>query len=134
MKLRVGLVIASLFLALFASGQTSGSSPASVSVPPVIEFSNVATDESGRPLTGTLPITFSLYNNAQGGEALWTETQSVTLDSSGHYNVYLGITNQGIAGRLVYHRPGSLARCASGRRSRATTRGVGQCALRDEGR
>ncbi|MFZ0286467.1 MAG: hypothetical protein WAL32_14650, partial [Terriglobales bacterium] len=53
---------------------------------------NVATDEAGNPLGGLVGITFSLYNNARGGEPLWAETQNVQLDSTGHYSVYLGIT------------------------------------------
>ncbi|HTS57179.1 MAG TPA: tail fiber domain-containing protein [Terriglobales bacterium] len=39
-----------------------------------------------------MPITFSLYVNANGGEALWKETQTVFLDSMGRYSVYLGLT------------------------------------------
>jgi trimeric autotransporter adhesin len=93
MRLRVGVVVALLSLTLSLAAQTSGSSSlASVSVPPVIQFSNLATNESGSPLSGNVSITFSLYNNSQGGSALWTETQNVSLDSSGHYSVYLGIT------------------------------------------
>ena len=61
-------------------------------VPPVIQFSNVATDAGGNPLTGTTEITFSLYNNSQGGESLWSETQNIPLDNSGYYSVYVGIT------------------------------------------
>ena len=94
MKLRIGCVAVgflSLLLPFSLSAQTAGT-PASAMVPPVIQFSNVAIDEAGSPLIGSVPITFSLYNNAQGGQALWTETQNVLLDSSGHYSVYLGIT------------------------------------------
>jgi len=62
-------------------------------VPPVIQFSDVATGEGGgKLLAGTVEITFLLYNNFQGGEPLWSETQNVTLENSGHYSVYLGIS------------------------------------------
>jgi hypothetical protein len=91
----VSIVIASLAVSLAAqTSNNSGASmsAASVSVPPVLQFSNVATDQGGTPLSGTVSITFSLYNNSQGGAALWTETQTVQLDSTGHYSVYLGIT------------------------------------------
>ena len=94
MKFRAAFVIAA-FLCLVLpplAAQNSNNALASASVPPVIQFSNVATDQAGAPLTGTVPITFSLYNNSQGGPALWTETQSVSLDSSGHYSAYLGLT------------------------------------------
>jgi trimeric autotransporter adhesin len=77
-----------------ASGVPSGNMATSGGgvVPPVIQFSDVATGEGGKPLAGTVEITFLLYNNFQGGEPLWSETQNVTLESSGHYSVYLGIT------------------------------------------
>jgi hypothetical protein len=45
-------------------------------VPPLIQFSNVATDEGGSSLSGVVSITFSLYSGQQGGEPLWTETQN----------------------------------------------------------
>ena len=70
MKLRVGLVIAVLVgFALSVAGQTSAATGASVSVPPVIQFSSVATDEGGAPLSGTIPMTFCLCNNSQSGDA-----------------------------------------------------------------
>jgi hypothetical protein len=75
------------------AAQTSGSSPASAQVPPLIQFSNVVTDEGGNSMSGMVSITFSLYNGQQGGEPLWTETQNnVQLDPTGHYSVQLGIT------------------------------------------
>jgi hypothetical protein len=86
------VVFACLWMVSFLAGQTSPTNTASVSVPPVIQFSNVATDAAGVPLTGTVQMTFSLYNNSQGGEPLWTERQTVTLANSGEYSVYLGIT------------------------------------------
>jgi hypothetical protein len=92
MKLSVGLLITFLLFALSMAGQTSGNNAASVSVPPVIQFANTVTEESGTPLSGTVPMTFLLYSNAKGGAPLWSETQNVAVDSSGHYNVYLGIT------------------------------------------
>ena len=97
MKLRVGCVVAgllSLFVCSLAAqtSNNSASAAATASVPPVIQFSNVATDAAGSPLTGTVAMTFALYNNVQGGVPLWTETQGVALDSTGHYSVYLGIT------------------------------------------
>ena len=49
MTLRIGCALVGLLaLALSMSAQTSESSPASVQVPPLIEFSNVATDEGGK--------------------------------------------------------------------------------------
>jgi hypothetical protein len=93
MKLRIGCVfVAFLSAVLSGAAQTSASNSASASVPPVIQFSNVALDEGGTPLTGTVSITFSLYNSAVGGQALWSETQNVQLGNAGQYSVYLGLT------------------------------------------
>jgi len=76
------------------AAQTAGSSPAFAQVPPpLIQFSNVATDQGGNTLSGVVSITFSLYNAQQGGEPLWTETQNnIQLDPTGHYSVQLGVT------------------------------------------
>jgi len=95
MKLRVAcIVVGFLSLVLSMAAQTSISSPAAAQVPPpLIQFSNLATDEGGNTLSGVVGITFSLYNGQRGGEALWTEMQNnVQLDSTGHYSVQLGIT------------------------------------------
>jgi trimeric autotransporter adhesin len=95
MKFRAACVVAGFFsLVLSLAAQTANNSPASAQVPPpLIQFSNVATDEGGNSLSGVVNITFSLYNNQQGGEPLWTETQNnIQLDPTGHYSVQLGIT------------------------------------------
>lgn len=93
MKLRLGWVwIVCFCLSLPGLGQNAATSSATVSVPPIIQFSNVATDEGGTPMTGSVSISFSLYNSAVGGQALWTETQNVQLGSAGQYSVYLGLT------------------------------------------
>jgi hypothetical protein len=94
MKLRLACVLLGFLSLVFSmSAQTSGNSSASAQVPPLIQFSNVATDEGGNSLSGVVSITFSLYNGQQGGEPLWMETQSnIQLDATGHYSVQLGIT------------------------------------------
>jgi hypothetical protein len=92
--LRFGFVfVGFLFVALSTSAQTTSSTLATAQVPPLIQFSNVATDEGGSSLSGAVSITFSLFNSQQGGEPLWIETQNnVQLDPTGHYSVQLGIT------------------------------------------
>jgi len=59
-------------------------------VPRLIQFSGIARDAEGKPLTGSLELTFSLYQFQEGGSALWGETQTVQFDSQGHYTVFLG--------------------------------------------
>ena len=70
-------------------------------VPPVVKFGGVLTDASGKPVTGTVGVTFALYKDQEGGAPLWTETQNVLPDKTGHYSVMLGATStHGLAGDL----------------------------------
>ena len=47
-------------------------------------------DAEGKPATGSVEITFSLYQFHDGGSPLWAETQTAQFDSQGHYTVFLG--------------------------------------------
>ncbi len=70
-------------------------------VPPVVKFGGVLTDASGKPVTGTVGVTFALYKDQEGGAPLWMETQNVQADKTGHYSVMLGSTSShGLAGDL----------------------------------
>jgi hypothetical protein len=96
MKLRFACVVVG-FLSLVVSLAAQSSRPAVGQVPPLIQFSNFATDVNGKPLTSLVGITFSLYQEQQGGSPLWLETQNVQPDSTGHYTVLLGsTTSQGL--------------------------------------
>lgn len=94
MKLRACFIIACFLSALvctaFAQTAVQNSSLASTQVPRLIKFSGVAKDESGKPLTGVVGITFSLYKDQQGGIPLWVETQNLQADAGGHYTAMLG--------------------------------------------
>ena len=72
-----------------ASGESQGT-PSSSIVPSRVKFSGTVKDAQGKPLSGTVGITFSFYKDQQGGAPLWQETQNVTLDASGRYTVQLG--------------------------------------------
>jgi hypothetical protein len=89
MNLRIGCVVVGFLLLILPVGaQTSGNGPASAQVPPLIQFSSIATDEGGNTLSGAVNLTFALYAAQQGGQPLWTETQNnVPLDATGHYSV-----------------------------------------------
>jgi trimeric autotransporter adhesin len=62
----------------------------SAQVPRLIRFSGIAKDETGKPMSGVLGMTFALYKDEQGGAPLWVETQNVRADTAGHYTVLLG--------------------------------------------
>jgi len=94
LRLYSAVVIAVLTLTFSALAQnptaSSSESSAVAQVPRLIRFSGVAKDESGKPVTGTVGVTFALYKDAQGGAPLWVETQNVQADATGHYTALLG--------------------------------------------
>jgi len=78
---------------LFTLNSWAQQQPAAV-VPRLVRFGGVLTDLSGKPLTGTVGVTFSLYTDQQGGAPLWLEMQNVVPDRTGHYSVQLGSTSR----------------------------------------
>ena len=79
-----------LLVSLASMAGRAQTTTAAATVPRLIRFGAVAYDLNGKPLTGTVGITFSLYAEQTGGAALWMETQNVQADASGHYSVLLG--------------------------------------------
>ena len=61
----------------------------------LITVTGVLTDAEGHPRTGSVGLTFSLYAEQAGGEALWRERQVVVADAPGRYSVLLGATVPG---------------------------------------
>jgi hypothetical protein len=99
-RIKLSLSVLLLFLicsAVSLCAQQAASAAGNAVVPPVVKFSGILTDVNDKPLTGTVGVTFSLYNQAQGGAALWIETQNVVTDKTGRYTVMLGSsTSQGL--------------------------------------
>jgi len=84
MNRRVLLVVAvTLFSLNLISQQTAN-------VPRLLRYGAAVKSADGTPRTGVVGVMFSLYTEQQGGTALWTELQNVTLDASGQYTVLLG--------------------------------------------
>jgi hypothetical protein len=61
----------------------------------LVSFSGSVRDSDAKPLTGTTNIVFSLYAERESSQALWLETQTVILDSTGTYRVLLGANSPG---------------------------------------
>jgi hypothetical protein len=88
------------FLTLILSGALlnfsivplSGAQQAATVVPTLVRYSGTLTDLNGKPLSGTVGVTFLLYKDDQGGAPLWMETQNITPDKNGHYTAVLGST------------------------------------------
>jgi hypothetical protein len=73
-----------------ASSRTALAATAPTAVPPLVPYAGLAVDGQGRPLGSPASITFLIYKDETGGEPLFTETQSVSVDTTGHYRVQLG--------------------------------------------
>jgi len=63
---------------------------AEVSTTRLVRFAGVLTDATGGPLTGPQAVTLTLFDQAEGGVALWSETLTVIADERGGYVVNLG--------------------------------------------
>jgi hypothetical protein len=61
-------------------------------VPTLVPYSGVALASNGKPLAGQATMTFQLFTTEQGGKPLWTESQTVDIDATRHYQVQLGAT------------------------------------------
>jgi hypothetical protein len=65
---------------------------AGAAIPKKITYQGRLTDTGGNPLPGEHTVFFSLHNVESGGIMLWSETQTVTADSSGVFSAILGST------------------------------------------
>jgi hypothetical protein len=87
-----------LALPLIGSAQEAASEPrtlaatASTAVPALVPYSGIAIDAQGKPLGEAVSVTFQVFKDEQGGESLFTETQTLNLDRLGRYKAQLGAT------------------------------------------
>jgi hypothetical protein len=58
-------------------------------VPQTMAYQGFLTTSAGQPVSASLSMTFSLYDQVSAGTALWTETRTVQV-SNGAYTVLLG--------------------------------------------
>ncbi len=83
-------VIAKLvFAALFAVGAATFAGSGAATVPAGLTQQGRLFDKNGKPVTGPINFAFSIYADAEGGTALWTEKQEIALDE-GYFSARLG--------------------------------------------
>ena len=58
--------------------------------PNKLNYQGILSNSTGQPITGSVTVTFSLYDVLTGGTAKWSEQQSVTLANDGRFSVVLG--------------------------------------------
>ncbi|MBM3243168.1 hypothetical protein FJZ31_43465, partial [Candidatus Poribacteria bacterium] len=60
------------------------------SIPYLINYQGYLKDKAGNPITGTLPMRFSIWSESSGGIIVWSEVQSSVSITKGYFNVLLG--------------------------------------------
>ena len=60
------------------------------SIPKLINYQGILEDAGGNPVTTTTSVIFAIWDDPAAGDSLWSETQSVTPDAEGRFNVLLG--------------------------------------------
>ncbi|MGA8026950.1 MAG: hypothetical protein WB992_07370, partial [Bryobacteraceae bacterium] len=90
MKTRKHLVMGLILGLLFSA--SSDAQTSAQSVPRFVEYNGIATAPDGKPQSGTVTITFALYDQKDDVTPLWHETQQANADTSGRYSVLLGST------------------------------------------
>jgi hypothetical protein len=86
-RLTLFLVLLGCLMPLSAQDHSGA---AAVVVPRLVNYSGKVVDAAGKPASGIAGVTFAIYEEQEGGEALWMETQNVQADKSGRYTVQLG--------------------------------------------
>ncbi len=89
------LFAACLMLGAFALAQVPvEAQPApAATVPRLIRINGTVRDEAGKPLSGNLGLTFTLYQDETGQSAVWQEVQNLHLESGGRFSALLGATS-----------------------------------------
>lgn len=85
----VGVAMSLLAVHVWVNAAATPRPVQTFNVPAVMNYQGMLGDSQGDPLTGNYAMTFKVYATAQGGAALWEETQAVTV-TNGLFNVYLG--------------------------------------------
>ncbi len=89
---KLPLFSAVLTFAIYASPQNVGSNlaaSAAAAVPPLVPYSGVT---NSQPAPTNASVTFLIYSEEQGGDPIFSETQSVAIDATGHFKTQIGAT------------------------------------------
>lgn len=87
--MRIGMLFVCVVLAVTVSMGT-----ALGSIPHKINYQGQLTDTStGDPLTGSVDLTFRIFDSSSDGTELWSEAQMATADDNGVVSVVLGASN-----------------------------------------
>ena len=77
---------------------TQTASTVAAVIPQQVRYAGVMPNRGG----DTVEVTFKIYATAEGGEALWTESQLVPVSPDGTYSVLLGAASEGGLPQTVF--------------------------------
>jgi hypothetical protein len=100
---RFSTIVALALATLLSISICSAQQTATTTVPNLIRYSGTLKDAQVATFSSStaVGVTFSIYKQQDGGASVWMETQNVTPDSNGQYNVILGSTTAaGLPGDL----------------------------------
>ena len=72
--------------------QTSPTPAVLTPVPRVIWFNGAFHPADKRPVASVETVTVAVYREREGGDAVWQETQIVTMEADGRYSLLMGST------------------------------------------
>src|SRR5579871_1964730 len=87
-------------------------------------------DETVPGASGQVPVTFTFYEQKQGGAPLWSETQTIQLNEQGRYSVLLGTTD---ATGLPQDLPTAISRLARSVAPLSISNSIVVCVLPSDG-
>lgn len=67
-----------------------GAATSAYAIPQLVNYQGTLTDAGGVPITVATTVEFRIWDSPSGGSELWMESQSVTPNGSGSFNVLLG--------------------------------------------
>jgi hypothetical protein len=86
MKMRAKITIpVSLIIIMFSIVSLYGAT-----IPHLINYNGMLTDDQGNPLNQLHDLTFSIYSDSLGGAALWTEAHTAVTIENGLFSLILG--------------------------------------------
>src|ERR1700740_1765091 len=83
------------FMVIFVASSGLAQNQQLAAVPRLVRYSGTVKDSAGKAASGNVTLTFALYEDQEGGTALWMESQDVRVDATGHYTVLLGTATGG---------------------------------------
>jgi hypothetical protein len=107
---RIGCLVTFLWVAAVTglhAQQTPPPSTVLTPVPRVLWFSGAFRPADHLPVAPVETVTVAVYRDRDGGDALWRETQTVTMEADGRYSLLMGSTvTDGLPLECFTTRPG----------------------------